>query len=62
MPDWVQELVNLVSNRGGNGAANKVTEAAAAVPEIDASSGALAISALIAALLLVRALRNRAAL
>lgn len=36
------------------------TTPTASVPEIDASSGALAIAVLIAALLLVREFRNRA--
>lgn len=62
MPEWVQDIVNAVSNRGGNGVSNNIVETAAAVPEIDASSGGLALGAIIAALLLVHALRNRVAL
>lgn len=59
MPQWVNDLLQSL---GASGAANGAADAAKAVPEIDASSGALALAAITAALLLMRELRQRRAL
>lgn len=59
MPDWVADLLQQITN---SNSVNSGAGAASAVPEIDAASGAIAIAAVIAALLLVRALRDRAAI
>ena len=53
---WLMEIFNF---RPAGAELVEIAGATAAVPEIDASSGALALSAVIAALLLVRALRRR---
>ncbi len=58
MPQWVLDLLDSL---GAGGSTDAAANAAKAVPEIDASSGALALAAIAAGLLLMRELRQRRA-